>query len=456
MFGSRRPAVETRSVEVSLGNSERDAAIIAALDLLEAGKYLSVPPGDCDVTRRLFALARRMHDNAINSTKRTVGISIEVNEAICHIAEMIREASEVGSRAQTIAASTEELTTSVSEISRNSQATAEDAFAAQAVAQRGQVAADQAVATMEDISHAVESTAARVDSLNAASAQIGGIIDQIEAIAKQTNLLALNATIEAARAGEAGKGFAVVASEVKNLANQTAKATEVIRQRIETLRSEMDAIVASMQEGADAVQKGREVIAAAGDGMREVSTQIDHMTGCVRDISAILTQQSGASQHIAEAIQVIADMADQNAKNITDSIRILEKVEPMVADEIADKAKRELLNFTAVVAQSDHMIWRKKLSSMLVGLTKLNPAELADHHKCRLGKWYDAVEDLSLKNDATFRHLEAPHREVHAHGIESARRFNAGDLHGAVDEAKLAADASVGVLADLRVLAERR
>ncbi|HVI49783.1 MAG TPA: methyl-accepting chemotaxis protein [Candidatus Sulfotelmatobacter sp.] len=456
MFGNRRHAVEPVIVSNDSFAAEREAAILAALDLIEAGKFLSVPQGDCTVTRRLFSLARRLHDGALGETKRIVGVSIEVNEAICHIAEMIREASEVGNRAQTIAASTEELTTSVAEISKNSQATAEEAFAAQEVAHRGQIAADQAVASMEEIAHAVHSTAERVDSLNAASAQIGGIIDQIQAIAKQTNLLALNATIEAARAGEAGKGFAVVASEVKNLANQTAKATEVIRERIETLRAEMAAIVSSMQEGADAVQKGREVIATAGDGMREVSDQINAMTGRVRDISAILTQQSGASQHIAEAIQVIADMADRNAANITDSIGLLEKVDPIVAECVAEKAQQEILNFTVVVAQSDHMIWRKKLSSMLVGLAKLNPNELADHHKCRLGKWYDAVQDASLRSDPTFVHLESPHQDVHAHGIEAARRYNDGDLHGAVDEAQMAAKASVGVLEDLRKLAARR
>jgi len=456
MFGSRRAVAEPVSTSAASEASEREAAILSAIALIEGGKYLSVPQGECEVTRKLFSLARRMHDNALVETKRIVDVSIEVNEAVCHIAEMIREATEVGNRAQTIAASTEELTTSVAEISQNSQATAEDAFAAQATAERGQSAADQAVASMEDISRAVESTSARVDSLNEASAQIGGIIDQIEAIAKQTNLLALNATIEAARAGEAGKGFAVVASEVKNLANQTAKATDVIRQRIQNLRTEMDAIVQSMQEGASAVQKGREVISAAGDGMREVSGQINSMTGRIRDISAILTQQAGSSQHIAESIQVIADMADRNAANITDSIRQLEKVDPVVAEAVADLAQREILNFTVVVAQSDHMIWRKKLSSMLVGMAKLNPNELADHHKCRLGKWYDAVQDVSLRDDSTFRHLEKPHQEVHSHGIEAARRFNNGDLTGAVDEAQLAAEASVGVLADLRQLAARR
>ena len=100
----------------------------------------------------------------------------------------------------------------------------------------------------------------RVDALARASQRIGEIVAQIEAIAKQTNLLALNATIEAARAGEAGKGFAVVATEVKNLANQTARATDDIRGRIATLKSDMDAIVATMRAGAETVGAGQEAV----------------------------------------------------------------------------------------------------------------------------------------------------------------------------------------------------
>ena len=243
---------------------------------------------------------------------------------------------------------------------------------------------------------------------------------------------------------------------MKNLANQTAKATDTIRQRIETLRGEMAEIVQSMQGGAEAVSKGREVIATAGANMREVSGKIADMTQRVQEVSAILVQQSGAAQHIAQEVQVIADMASQNVINITETIALLDKADPVIAEMVADLAVREILNFTAVVAQSDHMIWRKKLSNMLVGAVKLNPKELADHHTCRLGKWYDAVTDQALKSDVTFRHLEGPHRDVHAYGIEAAQCYQNGDVISAVDKVQQAASASKLVLADLRTLADRR
>ena len=127
---------------------------------------------------------------------------------------MSAASDEVSRNVQTVAAGTEEMSASIGEISKNANAAARVAHAA--------------VKTAESANKTVE-------KLSESSVQIGKVIKVFTSIAQQTNLLALNATIEAARAGEAGKGFAVVANEVKELAKQTAKATEEIRQKIETI-----------------------------------------------------------------------------------------------------------------------------------------------------------------------------------------------------------------------------
>ena len=98
-----------------------------------------------------------------------------------------------------------------------------------------------------------EATNAKITKLGASSAEIGKVIRVITSIAQQTNLLALNATIEAARAGEAGKGFAVVANEVKELAKETARATEDISRKIEAIQSDTRGAVEAMPEGCIAV-----------------------------------------------------------------------------------------------------------------------------------------------------------------------------------------------------------
>ncbi|MDC7988184.1 methyl-accepting chemotaxis protein, partial [Rhodoplanes sp. TEM] len=133
---------------------------------------------------------------------------------------------EAAQNVQTVAAASEELSSSIDEISRQ-------------VSHAATVAKRAVTETQE--------TDATVQGLTDAAHRIGEIVSLITAIASQTNLLALNATIEAARAGEAGKGFAVVASEVKNLAGQTAKATEDISSQVGAIQEVADQALAAMR-----------------------------------------------------------------------------------------------------------------------------------------------------------------------------------------------------------------
>ena len=165
---------------------------------------------------------------------------------------------------QTVAAASEELSASVSEISRQ---VSEAATVAQEAVQK------------------VEQTNATVTSLTDAANRIGSVIQLITDIASQTNLLALNATIEAARAGEAGKGFAVVASEVKNLANQTSKATGEIGEQI-------NAMQAATTDAVEAIS-----------GIKDT---IERLNGIAAAIAAAVEEQGAATQEISRNIQQAA------------------------------------------------------------------------------------------------------------------------------------------------------
>ncbi len=138
-------------------------------------------------------------------------------------------------------------------------------------------------------------TDAVVQQLADTSGRIGQIVDLISSIASQTNLLALNATIEAARAGEAGRGFAVVASEVKNLAQQTAKATEGVGAQIAQIRQAADAAVGAL----------------AG-----VSAGIEHINQSSSAIAAAVEQQGAATGEIARNVQQTA----VSTRTVTDNI----------------------------------------------------------------------------------------------------------------------------------------
>lgn len=197
---------------------------------------------------------------------------------------------------QTVASSAEELTASINEISRQ--------------------VSDSSRMTSDAVKQ-VTKTNETVKGLANSSAQIGDVVKLIRDIAEQTNLLALNATIEAARAGEAGKGFAVVASEVKNLANQTAKATEEISNRI-----------TSMQE----------VTGTAVNAIQGIGEIVEKINGVSNSISSAVQQQSSATQEIAQSVQQVS----QGTAEVSSSVVTVTKAaqeSKAASDEVLGAAK---------------------------------------------------------------------------------------------------------------------
>jgi methyl-accepting chemotaxis protein len=152
-----------------------------------------------------------------------------------------------------------------------SDAVGETAARASQGADAAQVARE-AMSQVEESSRVLER---RVEALTEASQRINAILSSIEAIASQTNLLALNATIEAARAGDAGRGFAVVAGEVKALAGQTAKATEDIAGRINTLDSEVKEILDGVRGSGDAIARGTSAVDQMTQATEQVAQQLN-------------------------------------------------------------------------------------------------------------------------------------------------------------------------------------
>ncbi|GAB4170678.1 MAG: hypothetical protein OHK0024_06730 [Thalassobaculales bacterium] len=428
------------------GQAGRRAALLTAV---EAGLRAAIAAAGQPkpVAAAADPLATAMMD-------RNIDVAMAINEAAIANAEMVGQLRAVDLDAQTISAATEETVTGVSEISMRSQEVAALAAAALESARSGRTAVGGAVSSMREIASAVEQAAGRVRELSEASERIVSIVTAIETIAAQTNLLALNATIEAARAGEAGKGFAVVATEVKNLASQTAKATEDIRTRIASLRADMDSIVQSMAQGTEAVAGGERAMAGVDAGMETISQGIEQTNQRMAEIAAILSQQATAANEMAAGVARIASKSADNAKSIMRNVEATRGVERLLGEQLQVLMERDIPDKIIKIAKVDHVMWKKRLADMMVGLETLRPAELTSHEACRLGKWYYGPGSALYRDNMTFKRLEDPHRRVHAHGKAAAEAYNRGDQAAAMAEIAKVEQASTEVLRLLDLLAK--
>jgi methyl-accepting chemotaxis protein len=239
--------------------AEKKAAMAALADRFEA-EVGTVVASVSSTAEKLQVSAGAMSTTAEETSRQATAVAAASEQASTNV--------------QTVASAAEELSSSITEISRQ-------------VAESSRITA-QAV---EDVRHTGET----VETLALAAQKIGDVVKLISSIASQTNLLALNATIEAARAGDAGKGFAVVASEVKNLASQTAKATDEIGGQIAEIQTATGASV---------------------EAMRAIGQTIAKMNEIATGIASAVEEQGAATQEIARNVQQAAAGTNEVSSNI--------------------------------------------------------------------------------------------------------------------------------------------
>ena len=320
---------------------------------------------DEEMKRELLALSDRLDEEIksvmVETSSQADGMkksSTEMGEIISRLTKRSSSVSDGAAQAnesiQTVASAAEELSASISEITRQ---------------------VGQSSTIVQKAASEADRTDAIVGGLAESAQKIGDVINLIQDIAEQTNLLALNATIEAARAGDAGKGFAVVANEVKNLATQTAKATDEISSQIGSIRSETEGAV---------------------DAIRVITETIKEVNTISETISSAVEQQSEATQEISASVQSsvrhMGNVSGEMGDVASEAAQVNERSESVLSSAEATLSNMDVLDKRMGAVLTD-------LRESAVGNRRKDPRYQVDWPvvvNCDGGTMKAQAQDLSL------------------------------------------------------------
>jgi twitching motility protein PilJ len=260
----------------------------------------------------------------INETSEQVSSSAQETQTTArHLADAAeQQAQQISSATSAI----NQIVNSMDVVSKDSAESADVAERSVKIASRGAEVVRETISGMDSIRDQIQETSKRIKRLGESSQEIGSIVELINDIAEQTNILALNAAIQAASAGEAGRGFAVVADEVQRLAERSTSATKRIETLVQTIQSDTNEAVNSMEQTTAEVVAGARLAEDAGSALGDIERVSHDLSALIQNISTAAREQSAAATDISvsmNAIQEITSQTSQGASQTADSIGTL-------------------------------------------------------------------------------------------------------------------------------------
>ena len=272
----------------------------------------------------LSAISQQMASGAEQTTGKSNQVAAAAQEMSANMNSVAAASEQASTNVQMVAAASEQMSATINEIASNTE--------------KGRSITGEAVRQAKSVS-------SRVAELGKAAVDVGKVTETINEISEQTNLLALNATIEAARAGEAGKGFAVVANEIKELAKQTAAATQDIRMKIEGIQGSTDGTVTEIGQIEKVITDINEIVATIATAVeeqststREIASNVNQAAQGIQDVNENVAQSStvsaGIAKDVAEVNQAATEMTDgsrQVNQSASELSQLAEQLKAMVS-----------------------------------------------------------------------------------------------------------------------------